>query len=302
MWEPPRGYLDVKRFAPVAWNAGWFAAGVGLGMANMVRHRLVGYRRPRAFGRGDVERTIDYVLGVVQTWQRHGLEPRGRRILELGPGPDLGTGFVLVALGAESYTAVDRFPLAANDNAALYAALGERLGVDAATMLQRIQYVVRGIPMEGELTTTFSAFVSNATLEHLADIPGTFLWMKSLEAPGAVHVHVVDPQTHMRWVRPRDPWNILRYPDWMYRVMSFPGAPNRMLVSDYLAEAEHAGISMSIVAGDVADEEYLHRVRPFLAGAFRNRTGHDLTMLNFTLVGGMVPAAAEYEASRTQVR
>lgn len=283
----------------VIWNAGWFAAGAGLGVANMVRHRLLGYRRPRPFARGDVERTIDYVLGVVSAWQRSGLDPRGRRILELGPGPDLGTGFVLVALGAESYTAVDRFPLATNDDPDLYAALAGRLGVDAAATMQRIQYVVRAIPMRGELTASFNAFVSNATLEHLADIPGTFSWMKSLGTPGAIHVHLVDAQTHMRWVRPRDPWNILRYPNWMYRLMKFPGAPNRMLVSDYLAEAQRAGFSLSIVAGDRADEEYLHRVRPFLAGAFRERTGFDLALLNFTLVGGMVPAAAERDASRT---
>jgi hypothetical protein len=153
--------------------------------------------------------------------------------------------------------------------------------------------------MRGELTASFNAFVSNATLEHLADIPGTFSWMKSLGAPGAIHVHVVDAQTHMRWVRPRDPWNILRYPKWMYRMMEFPGAPNRMLVSDYLAEAKRAGLSLSFVAGDRADDEYLRRVRPFLAGAFRDRTGHDLALLNFTLVGGAVLAAGEHPASWT---
>jgi hypothetical protein len=302
VWELRRGRLDVKPLGEVAWNAGWFAAGAGLGMANMVRHRLLGYRRPRPFAQGDVERTIDYVLGVVQRWQSSGLDPRGRRILELGPGPDLGTGFVLVALGAESYTAVDRFPLAASGDPDLYAALADRLGVDAAATLQLIQYVVDAIPAERELTASFNAFVSNATLEHLADIPGTFSWMKSLGTPGAIHVHVVDAQTHMRWVRPRDPWNILRYPNWMYRLMRFTGAPNRMLVSDYLAQAQRVGIPLSIVAGDQADEEYLHRVQPFLTGTFRHRAADDLASLNFTLVGGMVPAAGEHEANRTHIR
>lgn len=261
-------------------------AGAVLGVANMARHRLLGYRRPRPFSRDDIERTIEYVRGVVQRWQRSGLEPRGQRILELGPGPDLGTGFVLVSLGAESYTAVDRFPLAANRNADLYAALAGRLGVDVGATLRRIQYLVRARPMHGELTPGFNAFVSNATLEHLADIPGTFSWMKSLEAPGAIHVHLVDPQTHMRWIRPRDPWNILRYPQWMYRLMGFPGVPNRMLASDYLAEAQRVGISLSVIPGDRADEEYLRRVRPFLARAFRDRSDDDLALLNFTVVGG----------------
>jgi hypothetical protein len=281
----------MSRPGAIAWNAGWFAVGATLALANTVRHRLVGYTRPRPFGRDDLERTIDHVLGIVDRWQRCGLDPRDRRILELGPGPDLGTGFVLVARGASNYTAVDRFPLAANDNADLYLALADRLGVDVAATLQRMHYIVGPIPMWAELSPSFDAFVSNAALEHIADIPGTFSWMQSLGPPGAMHVHLVDAQTHMRWVRPRDHWNILRYPGWMYRLMTFPGAPNRLLGSDYLAEAQRAGLVLSIVPEDQADEEYVRRVRPFLAGAFRDRTERDLASLTFTLVGGIVPAA-----------
>ena len=74
----------------------------------------------------------------------------------------------------------------------------------------------------------------------------------------------------MRWVRPRDPWNILRYPAGLYRVaMSFPGSPNRLLASDYVAAASRANIRLSIVDGTRIDAGQLHRVRPFLAGAFR---------------------------------
>lgn len=282
----------MSRTGAIAWNAGWFTFGAGLAIANTARHRLLGYTRPRPFDQDDLGRTIDHVLGVVHRWQRSGLDPRDRRILELGPGPDLGTGFVLVALGAASYTAVDRFPLAADDNTPLYAALAGRLGVEVAATRQQMQYVVGAIPMRGQLSPSFDAFVSNAVLEHIADIRGAFAWMHSLGAPGAVHVHLVDAQTHMRWVRPRDPWNILRYPGWMYRLMNFPGAPNRLLVSDYLAEANRAGLVLSVVPEDRADEEYVRRLRPFLAGPFRDRMESDLASLTFTLVGRTVPAAA----------
>ena len=123
--------------------------------------------------------------------------------------------------------------------------------------------------------------------------------MRSLGTPDAIHVHLVDAQTHMRWVRPRDHWNILRYPGWMYSMMNFPGAPNRLLVSDYLAEAQCADLALSIVAEDRADEEYLRRVRPFLAGAFRDRAGGDLAFLTFALVGGMVPAIVTHTTDKT---
>lgn len=281
----------IGRLGSTGWNAGWFVAGAGLAVANTVRHRFTGYTRPRPFDQRDLERTIDHVLGVVDRWQRNGLDPRDRRILEIGPGPDLGTGFVLIARGATSYTAVDRFPLALNDDLSLYAALGERLGVDVAATRERLRYVVGAIPMRGELSADFDAFVSNAALEHLADIPETFAWMTSLGDPRAIHVHVVDAQTHMRLVRTRDPWNILRYPARMYSLMTFPGAPNRFLISDYLRAASQAGLSLSAVTEDPADADYVQRVRPFLARPFRVAADDDLSSLTFTLVGGVASAA-----------
>jgi hypothetical protein len=285
----------MSRPGSIAWNAGWFAVGAGLGLANAVRHRLVGYKRARPFGQDDLGRTIDHVLGVVERWRDLGLDPRDRRILELGPGPDLGTGFALVAFGAASYTAVDRFPLVAHSNAPLYAALAKRLGVDAAATLERMEYRVGAMTLEGELGSTFDAFVSNAVLEHITDIPGTFSFMKSLGAPVAIHVHLVDAQTHMRWVRPRDPWNILRYPGWMYRLMSFPGAPNRLLASDYVAAGQRAGLDLSVAAVDRAPEEYLRRIRPFMASPFRDRSDGDRASLVFTLVGGITTLETDHE-------
>jgi hypothetical protein len=276
-----------------AWNIGWFVLGAALAFANTIRHRLLGYTTPRPFGQDDLGRTIDHVLAVVDRWQRSGLEPRNRRILELGPGPDLGTGFVLVALGAASYTALDRFALATSDSSELYAALAERLGVSVSATQQHMQYLVGEMAMSAELGRTFDAFVSNAALEHISDIPGTFAFMESLASHAPIHVHMVDAQTHMRWVRPRDPWNILRYPGWIYRLMTFPGAPNRLLASDYVAAARETGLNLSVLAVDRTDDDYLRRVRPFLARPFRNRTDRDLGLLTFTLVSSAVPRAGE---------
>jgi len=254
----------------------------------MVRHRLRGYHTPRPFGREDLNRDVEYSIGVVEGWRRVGLEATGRRILEVGPGPDLGTGFVLVALGAESYTAIDRFPLARDADRAFYAALAERLGVDVAATFRRIRYVVSTVPPTADLGESYDAFVSNATLEHLNNVRAAFGWMASVAAPGATHAHLVDAQTHMRWVRPRDPWNILRYPDRVYGLaLAFPGSPNRLLASDYVREANRAGIRLAVVGRDRASSEYVRRVRPFLARRFRHRDD-DLQLLTFMLVSGPV--------------
>lgn len=270
----------------LASNAGWTVVGAGLGLANTIRHRLAGYRNPRPFGPGDIGRNVDYSLEVVDRWRQQRLDPNGLRILELGPGHDLGTGFVLVALGAESYTAVDRFPLATGVDPEFYRALADRLNVGVEATMNRIRYIVGARSAISPPAEGFNAFVSNATLEHIADIPSAFSWMASVATPGALHVHVVDAQTHMRWVRSHDPWNILRYPPGLYRVaLSFPGSPNRMLASDYVAEASRASIRLSVVDGAQIDTEQLRRVRPYLARQFRSRDDDDLRRLTFTLVG-----------------
>lgn len=272
--------------AVVAWNAGWTFFGAGLGVANAVRHRVRGYRTPRTFSPTDVERNVDYVLGVVDTWRQAGLDPGGRRILEIGPGPDLGTGLALLALGASTYVAVDRFPLALSETEQFRTALGERLGVDVRRLSSRATYVVGSIP-DVDLEAGFDAIVSNAALEHLPDVPAAFSWMCEVGGTDATHIHVVDPQTHTRWLRTRDPWNILRYPAWFYdRAMAFPGIPNRLLASDYVAAAGAVGLRLSVVDGVSVDDAYVARIRPYLPPAFRGRPQMDLKLRSFNLVSG----------------
>jgi hypothetical protein len=77
-----------------------------------MRHRLVGYTTPRPFDDSNLERTRIYNEDVVDRWQvRGGIVWTGKRVLELGPGPDLGTGEVILERGARSYLAADIFPL-----------------------------------------------------------------------------------------------------------------------------------------------------------------------------------------------
>lgn len=270
----------------LASNAAWTVAGAALGLANNVRHRVIGYGRPRPFGPDDMTRNVDYSIAVVDRWRDRGLEPDGLHILELGPGSDLGTGFALVAQGAASYTAVDRFWLATSVDPEFYRVLADRLNVDVDATLRRMSYTVGALSETVAPSAGFDAFVSNATLEHLGDIGSAFAWMASVGSPSAKHIHLVDAQTHMRWVRTHDPWNILRYPEAIYRVaLSFPGAPNRMLASDYMAEASRSGLRFEVLDETQLDPARLRRVRPFLARAYRDRDDEDLRRLTFTLVG-----------------
>lgn len=260
-----------------------------MGAANTVRHRLRGYVNPRPFSASDVERTITHAIGIVNRLESDGgIDWRGARVLELGPGSDLATGAVMLDRGASSYCAVDLFDNRGQADPSLYPELSRTLGspIDPS----RLGFCQTGFPALPEMAGEWDLIVSNATLEHIDDIPALFRRLAELAAPGARMVHHVDAQTHMRWIREIDPWNILRYPNAVYtRMLRFPGAPNRLLAGDYVRAAEAGGWSGARVCGALcADENYLSRAR--LARRFRS-AGQDLRFLTFTLVASRAPSS-----------
>lgn len=254
-----------------------------MGAANKVRHRVRGYVNPRPFSASDVRRTIAHAIGVVDRLEAHGrISWAGKRVLEIGPGSDLATGAVIIHRGAASYCAVDLFDNRGQADRALYPELSRTLGsaVDSGSL----GFCQTAFPTLPDLRGEWDLIVSNATLEHVDEIPALFRRLAQLAAPAAHMVHHVDAQTHMRWIRELDPWNILRYPSAVYdRVLRFPGAPNRLLAGDYVRAAQSAGWSGTSVQADLrADEDYLSRVH--LARPFRS-AGPDLRLLTFTVMG-----------------
>jgi SAM-dependent methyltransferase len=254
----------------------YYSLGLLLGIANTIRHHVRGYRTPRPFDNSDISRAIAYDESVVDRWSARGdLVFGGRKILELGPGPDLGTGAIMLRRGAASYVAADLFPLAEAASENFYLGLREKIGEFDRDALS---FRLVSFPNLPELAQKFDLVVSNATLEHVADIPALFIALSHLLSDGGVMCHHVDAKTHMRWLRNRDPLNILRYSDWIYdRFLSFPGAPNRLRAGDYVDAAHRAGLDVRIVPGRELDSP-----PPRVTARFRNR--EDLNLLTFTVV------------------
>jgi hypothetical protein len=59
--------------------------------------------------------------------------------------------------------------------------------------------------------------------------------------PGGIFIGEVDLQTHSRWIREADPLNIYRYPEWLYKLLSFSGSPNRVRPESYKQWLEEYG-------------------------------------------------------------
>jgi Methyltransferase domain len=269
-------------------NVTYSALGLALGAANAVRHRVEGYRTPRPFDESNIAAAVEYAQVVVDRIEGLGeIEWVGRRVLEIGPGSDLATGAVMMHRGAAAYHAIDAFDNRGDVHPRLWQHLGEQLG--APVDKTKLQFTLATFPSLPELDGEFDLIVSNATLEHIPDISELFEVLTRFARPGCTMVHHIDAQTHMRWIRDRDPLNILRYPDAIYdRLLSFPGSPNRLRADDYREAATEAGwVSPHIIPGRRADPNYIRQVQPHLAKQFRAR--EDIGLLNFTLLTSLAP-------------
>lgn len=264
------------------------------------KHRIKGYTKPNTVSPGNDEDRIDYVYDVVRSWRRF-LPPdvdfRGRDALELGPGSSIATGALLLAHGARSYMAVDAFRLAGHEPAFHRTVIERaRAALEPADVERALALVAQ--PSEAFAYRTDSGFdigalcgdrrfdliVSCAAFEHFTDIERTIAALSTVARPGAVSLHIVDFQTHSGWIRDRDPNNIYRFPAWLYRLLTFPGQPNRKRPADYLRAFEENGwddvrfIPASVIEGELVGPSTTGLATPF------DRADRDMTILNGAVV------------------
>lgn len=243
---------------PRAHNLAYHCVGGVILFLNKLRHAVQGYATPRPFAGSDIDRAIAYDVSVVSGWLRHleAYAPEharlcGKTILELGPGPDLGTGLILLSQGARSYWALDAHNLLPAVTGAFYERLFQEIerlngetapiGVLRAQLVQheqgkadRLRYVCR---RDFDLAVFDGAgidlVVSQATFEHFDDVARVIEQLSRVVSRGAMLVAQIDLTTHTRWLRERDPLNIYRYSDRLYRLTKFSGAPNRCRPFEY---------------------------------------------------------------------
>jgi methyltransferase family protein len=272
------------QLAPAAFARPLYAVGLASGLMARAIHQYAEYK-PAGYRADDIERNVRHVLEICDRWQLalETLAPgetfAGKRVLELGPGHSLGTGMVLLARGATSYTAVDVFPLAHRSPADLYSALAaaEACSPDLA---KRARFQIVSFPTLDPLDGCFDLIVSNSTLEHVEDVPATFRALRKRTT--GLMVHHVDASVHLR-IRKFDPLNHLRYSDRVYRWMYYKGVPNRLLYRDYEVAAHEAGFSDTRVRPkSIASADYVATARRQFAPPFRKRD--DLHLLSFTFL------------------
>ena len=201
---------------------------------------------------------------------------RGLSIAEVGPGDYLTSGFAMLAAGAASYTAIERF-------------VGDYRGPAAKTWYRAIEQswprTFGDLPWPGELSgdsfpescadrvevvdepfesyeprKRFDIVCSFQVGEHLSDIDVFALMHRRMLAPGGVAIHRVDFAPHDRWEAYADPLTFLRAPDWLWGLMgSHRGLPNRRRHHEFVAAFEGVGLTIVKTEVEVFDLERIDR-------------------------------------------
>ena len=276
---------------------------------NYIRNSLLGYRTPRTFSNKEYERAIDYDFRIVERWSDYlrvcsdeNNAIKNKVVLELGPGPDLGTGFILSALGVKKYIALDVNGLAAYTPKYFYERLLERIKEkyphsDIAYLKEQItkyyegeesvvNYIVnRDFEIKKAIKDKVDIIFSHAAFEHFENIEKTIKELSDITKKGSILIARIDLQTHARWIRDKDPLNIYRYNELFWSTFKFNGSPNRIRRSEYERLLEKNNWHcIRIEPTKILEKEYVEKVKPTLSNTFREFSCSEMQTLGFAIM------------------
>jgi len=283
---------------PTLHNKLYYLAGLILLGLNKIRHSIIRAYTPRTFNILDIQKAIAYDFAVYENWLKMlkiytGIKEnllKEKVILEIGPGPDLGIGLIMLFNGVRRYNAVDIYPLAKSTPPEFYDELFkymiEKYSADSNTInflqnqLQmikigksdRLNYVVDWtIDMSIIGDEKVDYVFSQAVFEHFDNAEDIILKLSKFCKEGSILISEIDLRTHTRWIRDLDPLNIYRYSEFLYNLFRFRGVPNRIRPYEYKKILENNGwTKIEIIPLTIVQKEYLETIINRLAKKFRD--------------------------------
>jgi SAM-dependent methyltransferase len=220
-------------------------------------------RRPRAGARftGAPELLDRYAFQALRGIEDVIGSVAGRDIIEYGPGDTLSAGLAMLAAGASSYVALDRFVADYSSVEAKSWYRGIRAGweaafpgrpwprdLDPARFPEESGTQVRTLDDSVESlcsTERFDVVTSWQVAEHVLDIQRFADQTARLLRPEGVAIHRVDFGPHF-WERYGDPLLFLRFPSVVWRAMgSNRGVPNRFRHHEFMQAWALAGLTVA---------------------------------------------------------
>jgi SAM-dependent methyltransferase len=180
-------------------------------------------------------------------------ELKGKKIIEVGPGRSLGVSLLFTSLGgAERVYAVDRFNCLSHNNELVL----KTLVPEYMQYVKKIEYIIS--PIENLLYREqgkVDLIVSNAVLEHVADLDKTLKSFHSLLSHDGIMVHKIDLRAHNRFLN-KGPLYFLKYSDFLWKRMSnHIGAPNRKRLPGYKKLLKRNGFQFEFRTEEYFDME-----------------------------------------------
>ena len=220
----------------------------------------------------DLQASLAYIRRVYDEYLKFGglteADLVGKRVLEIGPGDNLGVPLLFLAAGAAHATGLDKFysHRDAAQQKRIYEALrselseGQRARFDRAIRLEpepdfvreylRYSYGVGIEEAEQRLAgERFDLIVSRVALQDVVLFEATFRVMDRLLSPGGLMVHKIDLRDYGLFPRTLyHPLTFLTVSDPVYGMMtSHRGLPNRHRMGDYRRMLEGLGYKVSFM-------------------------------------------------------
>lgn len=222
---------------------------------------------------------------------------KGRRILELGPGDNLGVALKFLAAGAASVVCLDRFYSKRNveHEGEIYKALRESFSAEdktrfdqAVTLTDNVQFhpqklqSIYGASLEGFADKLahdherFDLILSCAVLEEIYDPNPVFAAMDRLLAPGGSLVHIIDLGDYgMFRDQGMHPLTFLTISEPIYkRMASDSGLPNRKRLGYYVEKMKEFGYQSKFFVTSVLLTGRLEPAAEYAPGRFKHESNN----------------------------
>ena len=201
---------------------------------------------------------------------------RDKRILEIGPGDNVGVALKFLGTGAKQVVCLDKFfsKYDWEQQSKIYQSLrdqcseGEKQIFDEVIDLenglkagsQKLSYLYGSGIEEAEKILepeSFDLIVSRAVFEHLYNPDSAFSVMSRLLKPGGYMLHKIDFKDHGVFSKHKHhPLTFLTIPGPIYKLMTYDsGKPNRRLITFYRQKLTELGFDSKILITHIVGVE-----------------------------------------------
>jgi SAM-dependent methyltransferase len=223
-----------------------------------------------------IPEAADYAIGLAKghldTLRRHGIDPAGCRVLELGPGKNFGAAVLLACAGAK-VTVADPYlsPWVDGYHHLFFKYAAEHWQGDTAligTLLEKGSFdaVIRRLSQPAEnlsdiADSSMDVVFSTSVLEHVLDLGFVAKELNRVSRPAAWHFHSIDLKDHQGYGKSLDHLLLSRpvYDESNRRVQGQRGCQTR--ASEFRAAFESGGFQIvNAIPNTIEDEAYFQDI------------------------------------------